>query len=90
MSPFCQLGVGGSVTCLIGAGDAFTVPQPSHLVPLEDCGHTTLEKMKLITALFKHGSAGNSLVVQWLRLGAFTAMPVDSVPGQGTKIPQPR
>ena len=46
--------------------------------------------MKLITALFEHGSSGNSLAVQWLGLGAFTAVPVDSVPGQGTKIPQTR
>ena len=28
---------------------------------------------------------GNSLVVQWLGLGAFTAVGLDSVPGQGTK-----
>ena len=46
--------------------------------------------MKLITALFKHGNSGNSLAVQWLGLGAFTAMPVVSVPGQGTKVPQTR
>ena len=31
---------------------------------------------------------GNSLVVQWLGLGAFTAKGLDSIPGQGTKIPQ--
>ena len=31
---------------------------------------------------------GNSLAVQWLGLGAFTAMGLGSIPGQGTKIPQ--
>ena len=31
---------------------------------------------------------GNSLVVQWLGLGAFTAMGPGSTPGQGTKVPQ--
>ena len=28
------------------------------------------------------------MVVQWLRLGAFTAVALSSVPGWGTKIPQ--
>ena len=31
---------------------------------------------------------GTSLGVQWLRLCAFTAEGVGSIPGQGTKIPQ--
>ena len=31
---------------------------------------------------------GNFLVVQWLRLHASTAGGPDSIPGQGTKIPQ--
>ena len=31
---------------------------------------------------------GNSLVVQWLGLRAFTAMGPGSIPGEGTKIPQ--
>ena len=31
---------------------------------------------------------GNSLVVQWLGLFAFTAKDLGSIPGQGTKIPQ--
>ena len=31
---------------------------------------------------------GNSLVVQWLGLGAFTAEGPGLIPGQGTKIPQ--
>ena len=30
--------------------------------------------------------AGTSLVVQWLRLRAFTAGGADSIPGRGTKI----
>ena len=32
--------------------------------------------------------SGNSLVVQWLGLLAFTAEGTGSIPGQGTKIPQ--
>ena len=31
---------------------------------------------------------GNSLVVLWLRLGAFTAVEPGTIPGWGTKIPQ--
>ena len=31
----------------------------------------------------------NSLVVQWLGLCAVTAEGLGSIPGQGTKIPQP-
>ena len=31
---------------------------------------------------------GNSLVVQWLGLSAFTAESLGSIPGRGTKIPQ--
>ena len=34
-----------------------------------------------------HG-VGNSLAVQWLGLGAFTAESPVSIPGQGTEIPQ--
>ena len=33
-------------------------------------------------------SLGNSLVVQWLGLWAFTAVGLTSIPGQGTEIPQ--
>ena len=32
--------------------------------------------------------SGNSLAVQWLRLHAFTAKGMSSIPGQGTKILQ--
>ena len=32
--------------------------------------------------------SGNSLAVQWLGPGAFTAEDLGSIPGQGTKIPQ--
>ena len=32
--------------------------------------------------------AGNSLAVQWLGLGAFTAEGAGSISGQGTKNPQ--
>ena len=31
---------------------------------------------------------GTSLAVQWLELGAFTAVGPGSIPGRGTKIPQ--
>ena len=33
-------------------------------------------------------STANSLVVQWLELGAFTAEGLCSIPGWGAKIPQ--
>ena len=33
-------------------------------------------------------NAQNSLVVQWLGLGIFTARALGSIPSQGTKIPQ--
>ena len=33
---------------------------------------------------------GNFLAVQWLGLLALTAEDPDSIPGQGTKIPQPK
>ena len=38
--------------------------------------------------VFKGEKKGNSLAVQWLGLGAFTAQGPVSIPGQGTKIPQ--
>ena len=37
---------------------------------------------------FKNVGFGNSLAIQWLGLGAFTADGPGSIPGQGTKIPQ--
>ena len=36
----------------------------------------------------KNKSIGNSMVVQWLQLCAFTANGPGSIPGWGTKIPQ--
>ena len=39
-------------------------------------------------SLKKKIKKGNSLVVQWLRLHAFTAEGPGSIPGQGTRIPQ--
>ena len=39
-------------------------------------------------AMSKIDNLGNSLVVQWLGLRAFTAEGSGSIPGQGTKIPQ--
>ena len=39
----------------------------------------------VITRLLKR-PRGNSLVVQWLGLSAFTAESLGSIPGQGTKI----
>ena len=41
-----------------------------------------------VTSLFKKISLGNSLVVQWLGLCAFTAMGLGSIPGRGMKILQ--
>ena len=38
--------------------------------------------------LFKKAILGNSLVVRWLELCAFTAEGAGSIPGQGTKIPK--
>ena len=38
--------------------------------------------------LIKIFKTWTSLAVQWLGPGAFTAMALGSVPGQGTKIPQ--
>ena len=35
-----------------------------------------------------YGGGGNSLVGQWLGLGALTAEGPGSIPGRGTKIPQ--
>ena len=37
---------------------------------------------------FRKNKPGNSLAVQWLGLGAFTAVGPGSIPGRGTKIPQ--
>ena len=36
----------------------------------------------------KHNAGGTSLEVQWLRLGAFTAVGPGSSSGRGTKTPQ--
>ena len=36
----------------------------------------------------KRQFTGNSLVVQWLELGTFTAKGPASIPGWGTKVPQ--
>ena len=53
----------------------------------EDEGkHQGLEKVS--RAGTKRGGRGNLLVVQWLKLSAFTAVDPGSIPGQGTKIPQ--
>ena len=41
-----------------------------------NCGYKAIQRI------------GNSLMVQWLRLSAFTAEGPGSIPGQGTKIPQ--
>ena len=39
-------------------------------------------------AHYQKSHKGNSLVVQWLGLGALTAGTRGSIPGRGTKIPQ--
>ena len=41
---------------------------------------------KSIQSLQKEVKDGNSLVVQWLGLSAFTAVGPGSIPGQGTRI----
>ena len=43
---------------------------------------------ELEMGLERTGDSGNSLVVQWLGLRAFSAEGQGSIPGQGTKIPQ--
>ena len=43
---------------------------------------------ELEMGLERTGDGGNSLVVQWLGLCAFSAEGQGSIPGQGTKIPQ--
>ena len=42
----------------------------------------------ILFSLKKEWNSGNSLVVQWLRLHAFIAEGVGSIPGWGTKIPE--
>ena len=42
----------------------------------------------LFIQFFKVVNTGNSLVVKWLGLCAFTAKGLGSIPGRGTKIPQ--
>ena len=59
------------------------------------CTHSVLGAWRRQSLVFpftashvKMPNHGNSLVVQWLGLCAFTAEGVSSVPGGGTKIPQ--
>ena len=44
--------------------------------------------IKKTNNLIKNGQNGNFLAVQWLELGAFTAMGPGSILGRGAKIPQ--
>ena len=44
--------------------------------------------IKLMTDFKKKLGRGNSLLVQWLGLHAFTAKGMGSIPGRGTKILQ--
>ena len=39
-------------------------------------------------SILRKSKLGNSLVVQWLELCAFTAEGTSSIPGSGTKSPQ--
>ena len=55
---------------------------PQHLSELLGSGKSTVCAVKASSA------SGNSLMVPWLGLGAFTAVGPGSIPGQGTKIPQ--
>ena len=45
------------------------------------------EHKESLSGVSKKAGSGNSLVVQWLGLGVFTAVGLDSIPGRGTKIP---
>ena len=47
-----------------------------------------VKKSRLQKSVKNNSFGGNSLVVQWLRLSAFTAVALSSVPGWGTKIPK--
>ena len=48
----------------------------------------TLPGQVAFKSKISHQNMGNSLAVQWLGLGAFTARVIGSIPGGGTKIPQ--
>ena len=47
-----------------------------------------MSNQMLLFHLVKIFDLGNSLVVQWLGLGAFIAEGTGSIPGRETKIPQ--
>ena len=72
-----------------------TAPTPGMINWLAQLWHLKLRKLVDSTAclcrqpMFSLEAApGNSLAVQWLGLGAFTAKGLGSIPGQGTKVPQ--
>ena len=52
-------------------------------VPLFKCNSLLIAHVNFVIK-----NIGNSLVVQWLGLSAFTAEGPGSIPGPGTKIPQ--
>ena len=54
-------------------------------VPLNSTHADTLEVVQYSSSKYL---TGNSLAVQWLRLGTVTAVAPGSIPGQRTKIPQ--
>ena len=43
--------------------------------------------LNLVSWTTNEDFVGNSLTVQWLGLGSLSAGDLDSIPGQGTKIP---
>ena len=47
----------------------------------------TLEKVRGVPGVHQNGRRGLNLAVQWLRLCAFNAGAVGSIPGRRTKIP---
>ena len=55
---------------------------PSHAIKIT--GNKKLDSSLSVT----HYKKGNSLTIQWLGLGAFTARGLGSIPGQRTKIPR--
>ena len=59
-----------------------------HLIGHMEKNHFSFSVSCYIELFSKMPRLGNSLVVQWLGLGTFTAKGPGSVPGRGTKIPQ--
>lgn len=68
-----------------GISTVSNASHPSTGYPLPNSYGTVL--VLPVYANFSHDNLGNSLAVQWLELGAFTAKDLGSTSGQGIKIP---